>query len=103
MCAACRWACHQKVVRNDTQAHSRLRQNGSPMMAFSRAIMSALALWAASAFAEPPIEARERLNAVLWLQAATEYRAAAMQTYRSALRELLDLRSDAGTACVEQA
>ena len=73
------------------------------MTIFARAIVAALALSAAPGLAEPPTQAREQLNAVLWLQTAAEYRAAALQTYRAAARELVSLRSDTGTASVEQA
>lgn len=57
--------------------------------------------WSFTASAAPP-ESREQLNAVLWLQQSTEYKASALQTYRLAQRRLAALKSSGGTASVEQ-
>ena len=52
----------------------------------------------------PPAEGRgrEQLNAVLWMQAAAEYRAIAEQTFRLATERLAGPALQPGTAALEQ-
>jgi len=51
----------------------------------------------------PPVKGRETLNAVLWMQTSAEYRANALQAYRSATAQLPSLLAKSGSAALEQA
>ncbi|HEY5798609.1 MAG TPA: hypothetical protein VIT92_00235, partial [Burkholderiaceae bacterium] len=76
------------------------------MPTYSRKSLWALPLLAAliapvTAHAAPPVEQRELLNSVLWLQHATEYKVSAAQVYQTATERLRDARKP-GTASLEQ-
>ena len=58
---------------------------------------------ACTAHAAEPVTAREQLNAALWMQSATEYRALTQQVYTQATHRLTSLRKSKGTASAEQA
>ncbi|WP_349607463.1 MULTISPECIES: hypothetical protein [Cupriavidus] len=47
----------------------------------------------AGAQADPPIQAREQLNPVVWMQRSTDYPASALQTYRLATGKLAEAKS----------
>jgi 5'-nucleotidase (lipoprotein e(P4) family) len=73
----------------------KLRQN-----CISVALFTAIASTSPAVFAQP-VDQRENLNSVLWMQKALEYRYSAEQAYAVATAKLQSARN-AGTASVEQ-
>lgn len=68
----------------------------------SRLLLVGAVLASTLAQAEIPLAGREQLNALLWMQQATEYRASTQMTYAAATQQLSVARRG-GVAAVEQA
>ena len=68
----------------------------------SRLLLVAAVLASTLVQAEIPLAGREQLNALLWMQQATEYRASTQMTYAAATQQLSVARRG-GVAAVEQA
>lgn len=68
------------------------------------ALLALSTLFAVPARADLPIDVREQLNGVLWMQKAVEYRSNALQAYRLATNRLDEAKAQTTvTASVEQA
>lgn len=72
---------------------------GSGRCAFGLIILTLLSPWVS---AEPPIEQRQLLNGVLWMQKALEYRITTEMLYRMATEKLPQAINQLETAALEQ-
>ncbi len=68
----------------------------------SNTLLCLISCLVSTVHADEPVTAREQLDAALWMQSATEYRALTQQVYVQATQRLAALRKSKGTASVEQ-